>query len=106
MLVDVVGMPAVDQFVEPLILDIPTLVAEGDGARGGDGWLGKRGDPGPVAGQRLVFPVELPAHRAGFLGTDDPHRSLHLGPGKQARKIPPQTCAGAEAALSRRESSE
>jgi len=27
MFVDVVGMPAVDQFVEPMILDIPALVA-------------------------------------------------------------------------------
>ena len=87
--VDVVGMPAVDQFVEPLILDIPALVAEGDGAPGGNGLLGKRGDPDPVAGQRLVFTVELSAHRTRFLRTDDPHRNIHRGPGKQARKIPP-----------------
>jgi hypothetical protein len=32
--VDVAGMPAVDQFVEPMILDLPALVAEG-GAQSG-----------------------------------------------------------------------
>ena len=30
-LIDVVGMPAVDQIVEPVILYIPALVAESDG---------------------------------------------------------------------------
>ena len=35
-LVNVVGMPAVHQFVESVILDIPSLVPEGDGPTGGD----------------------------------------------------------------------
>src|SRR5208283_3702087 len=34
-LIDVVGMPAVDQFVEPVILDIPSLVAKADTSLGG-----------------------------------------------------------------------
>jgi len=34
--VDVVGVPAFDQFIEPVIFDIPSLVAEGDGRLGGD----------------------------------------------------------------------
>jgi hypothetical protein len=45
-----VGMPALDQFVEPKILDIPSLMTESDGPLGGDG-LGRKGShPDPVAG--------------------------------------------------------
>ncbi len=90
-LIDVVGMPAVDQFVEAMILDIPSLVAEADGPFGGDKLDGKRGHPDPVAGLRIVFAVELPAHGMRFQRTDDSHRSIYLRPGKQVRKVPPQT---------------
>ena len=30
-LVDVIDMPAIDQFIKPMVLDIPSLVAEADG---------------------------------------------------------------------------
>ena len=36
-LVDVVGMPAVHEFVEPMVFDVPSLVTEADNAPGGDG---------------------------------------------------------------------
>jgi len=49
-LVEVIGMPAVDQLVETVILDIPALVAETDCTLGGDLWAGKRGHPDPIAG--------------------------------------------------------
>ena len=48
--VDMVCMPAVDQFVEPVVLDIPSLVTETDGSLGGDGLKRKRSHPDPVAG--------------------------------------------------------
>src|ERR1035437_4618545 len=35
--VDMVGMPAVDQFVEPMVLDVPPLVTETDDPPGGNG---------------------------------------------------------------------
>ena len=89
-LIDVVGMPAVDQFVEPMILDIPALVAEADGPPGGDEVDRKRSHPDPIAGLRLVFAVELPAHGMRFQGTNDAHRSIYLWPGMQVRKIPPR----------------
>jgi len=38
MAVDMVGMPAVDEFVEALILDVPSLMAESDDAFGGLKW--------------------------------------------------------------------
>ena len=48
-------MPAVDQLVETVILDIPPLVAETDSPLGGD-WLGrKRGDPDPIAAAAYGF---------------------------------------------------
>ena len=34
-LIDMVGMPGIGQFVEAVIFDIPSLVAEGNGLRGG-----------------------------------------------------------------------
>ena len=101
--IDVVGMPAINQFVEPVVFDVPALVAEADGAPGGNRLLRKRGDPHPVAGQRFGFAVDLPSDRTCFQRTDDSHRNVHLGPGKQAREIPPQAFAGAEASLRRRE---
>ena len=61
-LIDMVGVPGVGQFVEAMILDIPSLVAEGNGAPGGDKMERKRGDPYPVADEWLVFTVELPFH--------------------------------------------
>ena len=58
--VDMVGMPTFDQFVEPMILDIPSLVTETDGPLGGN-WLGWKGsNPDPVAGSWIVFAIELP----------------------------------------------
>jgi hypothetical protein len=48
--VDVVGMPAADQFVEPMVFDIPSLVTEADSPLGGDGQERKGGHPDPVAG--------------------------------------------------------
>jgi hypothetical protein len=64
--VDMVGMPALDQFVEPMILDIPSLVAQADTSLGGSELDGKCGHPDPIAGVRIVFAVELPAHGIRF----------------------------------------
>src|ERR1019366_9741195 len=105
-LVNVVRVPACDQFVEPMILDIPALVAQADGPLGGRRSSRQRGNPAPIAGEYLVFTVQLPAHGARFLGANDPYRSVHLGPGKQAGKIPPQTLAGAAGPFPRREGRE
>ena len=66
MFIDVVGMPAVDQFVEPMILDIPSLVAQADTSLGGGELDGKCGHPDPIAGLRIVSAVELPAHGIRF----------------------------------------
>ena len=104
--VDVVGMPAVCQFVEPVIFDIPSLVAEGDGPSGGDEMERKRSHPDPVAGEPIVFAVELPFHGMCFERTDDSHRSIDLGPGKQIRKIPPGTLAVLEGTRLRRDAGE
>src|SRR5260370_11153246 len=105
-LVNVVCMPACDQFVEPMILDIPPLVAEADDRLGGHRCRRQRGNPDPIADEYLVFTVQLPAHGARFLGADDPYRSIHLRPGKQAWKIPPQTLARAVGPFHRREGRE
>ena len=97
--VDMVGMPALDQFVEPMILDIPSLMTETDGPLGGDG-LGRKGShTDPVAGSWVVFAIELPFHGIGFERTDDSHRSIDLRPGKQIREVPPQALAVAERTL-------
>jgi hypothetical protein len=37
---------------------------------------------------------ELPAYRVGLQRTNDAHRSMHLGPGEQVRKVPPRALAG------------
>ena len=101
--VDMVGMPAFDQFVEPMILDVPSLMTETDGPLGGDG-LGRKGShPDPVAGSGVVFAIELPFHGIGFERTDDSHRSIDLRPGKQIREVPPQALAVAERTLPSRE---
>src|SRR5207237_331429 len=76
MLVDVIGVPAVDQFVEPVIFNIPALVAQADGPFGGDQVDRKRGYPHPVTGFEIVFAVQLPAHRIRFQGTDNSHRRI------------------------------
>ena len=49
-LVDMIGMPALDQFVEPMIFDVPSLMTETDGPLGGDGLERKGSHPDPVAG--------------------------------------------------------
>jgi hypothetical protein len=46
--VDMVGMPAVDQFVEAMVLDVPSLVTETDSPLGGDGLERKSSRPDPV----------------------------------------------------------
>ena len=48
-LIDMVDMPAVGLFVEAVIFDIPSLVAEGNGPTGGDEMDRKGGYPDPVA---------------------------------------------------------
>ena len=49
-LVDVIGMPAVDQLIETVILDIPPLVAKTDHPLSGDRLGRKGGGPDPIAG--------------------------------------------------------
>jgi hypothetical protein len=96
MFVHVIGMPLVDQLVEveAMILDIPSLMAETDGPLGGNLRGRKRGHPDRVAGLRRILSVDLPAHRVRFQRTEDAHGSVHLGPGEQVWKIPPQALAG------------
>jgi hypothetical protein len=58
-LVNMVGMPTLDRFVEPVILDIPTLVTKTDGPFGGDGLDRKGSHPDPVTGSYIVLSIEL-----------------------------------------------
>ena len=48
--VDMIGVPAVDQLTEALVLDFPSLVSESDTALGGNLSHRQRGSPHPVAG--------------------------------------------------------
>src|ERR1700722_8231024 len=99
-------MPAVDQFVEPVIFNIPALMTETDGPFSRDQVRGKRGHPHPVTGFEIVLASELPPHGMRFRRTDDSHRSMHLWPGKQVRKIPPQTLPRPESARLRGDAGE
>ena len=81
-------------------------MTESDDAFGRYSPGGKRGDPGPVAGQSFLFVIELPADGARFQGANDANGNLYLRPGRQARKIPPLTTAVPDIARDRRKSSE
>jgi len=62
MLEDVIGVPLVDQLVEAIILDIPSLVAKWT-ARSTETWWAIASSPDPVTALGIVLLVELPAYR-------------------------------------------
>src|SRR5580692_11742033 len=88
---DVIGMPLIGQFVESVILDIPALVAENNGALGRK--LGSRrgGHPDPNAVEEFGLAIELPSYRVSFPRANHSHRGLDPRPGTQIGNIPPFT---------------
>ena len=58
---DVIGMPLIGELVESVILDIPALVAENNGALGRK--LGRRrgGHPDSLAAEEFLLAIELPS---------------------------------------------
>ena len=48
--IDMIGVPAVDQFIEAMIFDFPSLVSESDAALGGNLPHRQCGSPHPIAG--------------------------------------------------------
>ena len=86
---DMIGMPFIGQLVKSVILDIPALVAENNGALGRK--LGRRrsGYPDPLAAEKFLLAIELPSYGVSFPRTNHLHRRLHLGPGTQIGSVPP-----------------
>lgn len=99
---DVIGMPLLGELLKSVILDIPALVAENDGALGRK--LGRRngGHPDPLAAEEFRLVIELPPYRVSFPGANHPHRRLYLRPGSQVGNIPPFTLSTAIATQLRR----
>ena len=69
-LVDVIGMPTVDGFVEATILDIPPGMPEGDNRRGGGSMGRAGGHPEPLGEQFFVLAIDLSTHSASFPAAD------------------------------------
>jgi len=101
-LVDMIGVPFLDQLLEAIVLNIPSLVAQTDDLLDENFGRGKRRHPDPVTALRIVPLVELPAYRVGFQRTNDAHGSMHLWPREQVRKIPPAALARSVATRLRR----
>src|SRR5664279_1851959 len=78
-----IGVPTLDQFIEAVVFDVPSLVPKTDGARHGNLRRRQRGYPHPIADLDLVLFVELAPHRIGFQGTNHPYGRLHLRPRTQ-----------------------
>ena len=99
---DVIGMPLLDELLESVVLDIPALVAENNGALGRK--LGRRrsGHPDPLAADEFRLVIELPPYLVSFPRANHSHRRLHLRPGRQVRNIPPFTLSTAIATQLRR----
>ena len=66
MLHHVIGVPTIDQFVEPVILDVSSLVSKLDATFDGSQIGGERGHPHPIADERLALTIELALYTAGF----------------------------------------
>jgi hypothetical protein len=77
------------KLVESVILDIPALVAEPNGALGGKLGSGRSGYPDPLAAEEFRLTIELPSYGVSFPRTNHAHRGLHLRPGTQIGSIPP-----------------
>ena len=92
-----VGMPKRDQFVEPLILDLPSGVTEVNDGGGGGFSSGQGGDPGPVLGPDGVRPpfAFTCAYLGGFERANNADRVLPLRPGGEPLDVPPLRGGGA-----------
>ena len=71
-----IGVPAIDQFVETMIFDVPSLVAKLNATFDGSQFRGERGHPDPIADERLTFMIELALDRTGLRGTAEGDRLL------------------------------
>jgi len=71
------------KLVESVILDIPALVAEPNGALGRKLGSGRGGYPDPLAAEKFLLAIELPSYGVSFPRTNHPHRGLRLRPGTQ-----------------------
>jgi hypothetical protein len=85
-LVDMIGVPFLDQLLEAIVLNILSLVAQTDDLLDESFGRGKRRHPDPVTALRIVPLVELPTYRVGFQRTNDAHGSMHLRPREQVWK--------------------
>ena len=66
MLHHMIGVPTIDQFVETMIFDVPSLVPKLDATIDGSQFRGERGHPDPFAAERLTFMIELALDRTGL----------------------------------------
>lgn len=78
---DTIGVPSrMDQFVEAMVFDVPSLAPKTDGTVYGKLRCWERCYPHPIAASDLVFLVESPSYRAGLQRANDPRGTLHLRP--------------------------
>ncbi len=96
------GFPAIDQFVEAVIFDIPALMSETGGTRCTRLCLRQRAGPHPIADERFVLAIELALYRICFQGTNDPDRNMDLQPLDQAGQVPPLALTRSKCSLDRR----
>src|ERR1700678_2432052 len=88
-----IGVPALDQFIEAMVFDVPSLMPKTDYSGQGNLLRWQRGYPYPIAGLQLVLLVQLTPYRIGLQRTNHPYGNLHLRPRNQTVKIPPPTIA-------------
>ena len=78
--VDVVGVPLVDQFVEALVFYVPPPVADSHYGMGVDFLFREAGGPEPFGNGGLLFFVSLAADRGGFQALHYAHGVAQLWP--------------------------
>src|SRR5487761_1544801 len=106
MLIDMIRMPAMDQLVETVVLDIPSGVAPMNHRGGRDDRRRQSGDPDPLTGLGRGFSALRPSHRISFLRAHHAHRLGDLRPGGETAHVPPEAVPRPITAVLRRHETE
>jgi len=85
---NVIGMPLLGELLESVILDIPALVAENNGALGRKLGRGCGSHPDPLAAEELLLVIELPSYLVSFPASESPAPASAPAARKSGRKHP------------------